>query len=550
MGDDRVGGHVWKFVSAGLYQPGRLESRALLSEGTLYCARFNEDGTGQWRPILMDTTLDPAPDPGDLAPPCPPEPSASETCTRAWRGAADAYRAANAVGGSPSGRPKTSRCTRRTQRVHRLHRLRRPPRLWPNRHGEVGRLEDRGWRPARAHLPMVAFFRGRPAATPTATGLHPARNLVRPPGRPSGSRRTSQGSTPTRASLRRLQESAACSAFPSPDPTAVGPRSSPAAVRGGGHRAGLRPVENALFLSVHHPGGASARAFSNSAAPRGSNWPSRRLGTARRSRPSSPCAAADAPSRSGRPHRLPRLPRRRLEHPRAAANTPSPPAEGAPRAPRRSRLKDAPAAGSSSTDGMGGTCARRGSGEGQRLVARHRRGGHPAGGDLPPRVPRPLPLPPRRGHARRAQSRFRLPAGRRAGRRPLRLAGASRPARAGPVPAARGHAVGPHLRDGDLPRGARRYEADLSDLRKRRTPRSGRSSPRASVFLGRRWRSRSAGQDGADRAALISWVERAAGDRRGVLRALPLPRALVILIRAGGAPWASGPPWATAVARS
>lgn len=84
MGDDRSGGHVWKFVSAGLYQPERPESRALLSEGTLYVARFNEDGTGEWRPILMDTPLDPAPDPRDLRPPLPPEPSGWGTCMRAW----------------------------------------------------------------------------------------------------------------------------------------------------------------------------------------------------------------------------------------------------------------------------------------------------------------------------------------------------------------------------------------------------------------------------------------------------------------------------------
>lgn len=38
------------------------------------------------------------------------------------------------------------------------------------------------------------------------------------------------------------------------------------------------PGESALFLSVQHPGERHGTRFSSSAAPRGSNWPARRVG--------------------------------------------------------------------------------------------------------------------------------------------------------------------------------------------------------------------------------------------------------------------------------
>jgi uncharacterized protein len=60
MGDDRRGGHVWKFVSdatvANVTSP---TNSSLFENGTLYVAKFNADGTGSWIPLLLSTPTDP-----------------------------------------------------------------------------------------------------------------------------------------------------------------------------------------------------------------------------------------------------------------------------------------------------------------------------------------------------------------------------------------------------------------------------------------------------------------------------------------------------------
>ena len=58
MGDDRRGGHIWKFVSDDLVEdPKSPDTARLLEKGTLYVARFNEDHTGEWIPLVPDTPL-------------------------------------------------------------------------------------------------------------------------------------------------------------------------------------------------------------------------------------------------------------------------------------------------------------------------------------------------------------------------------------------------------------------------------------------------------------------------------------------------------------
>lgn len=60
MGDDRRGGHVWKFVSDDRIRDEDDASNSRLFEaGTLYAARLNADGTGTWIPLKLSTPTNP-----------------------------------------------------------------------------------------------------------------------------------------------------------------------------------------------------------------------------------------------------------------------------------------------------------------------------------------------------------------------------------------------------------------------------------------------------------------------------------------------------------
>jgi secreted PhoX family phosphatase len=54
MGDDEADEFLYKFVSHNAYHPGAAGNADLLDHGILYTARFNDDGTGEWLPLLFN----------------------------------------------------------------------------------------------------------------------------------------------------------------------------------------------------------------------------------------------------------------------------------------------------------------------------------------------------------------------------------------------------------------------------------------------------------------------------------------------------------------
>ncbi|MFE0699492.1 PhoX family protein [Streptomyces sp. NPDC058872] len=89
-GDDENGGYLYKFVGSDDWRSLRARGLSPLDHGTLYVARFAEDGTGRWLPLVHGT--------GPLSP------------KNGWSDGADvllrAREAADALGATPLDRPQ------------------------------------------------------------------------------------------------------------------------------------------------------------------------------------------------------------------------------------------------------------------------------------------------------------------------------------------------------------------------------------------------------------------------------------------------------------
>ncbi len=282
MGEDRTGGHVWKFVSDELYRPGdRESSRRLLQSGRLYAARFHADGGGEWRPFELATELLPNQHPRDRKPFLPRH---ARTLGDVYEslGAAlvDAYRAANCIGATPSGRPEDLEVHPKDGSVFVAFTAESGRAgLFENVYGEIWRIGERDgdlgargfrWTRFARGGPSEAAGAGRVFAQPDNMLFDPAGNLWVCSDMSSKDLNRSADYVPfannglfliptsgPEAGRARQLVSLPCEAEP------CGPA--------------LTPDGETLFVSIQHPGERFGIRRDAAAAPRGSNWPDGRV---------------------------------------------------------------------------------------------------------------------------------------------------------------------------------------------------------------------------------------------------------------------------------
>ena len=76
-GDDQDGDYLYKFVGNAPWRQLRAQGKSPLDHGTLYVARFNDDGSGDWLPLVHGQGRSRPPTAWSTRPTC--------CCARAWR---------------------------------------------------------------------------------------------------------------------------------------------------------------------------------------------------------------------------------------------------------------------------------------------------------------------------------------------------------------------------------------------------------------------------------------------------------------------------------
>jgi secreted PhoX family phosphatase len=281
MGNDRTDGHVYKFVSSARYVAGSAANRGtLLSNGRLYAAVFHADGTGEWRELTGSTPLRPIA--GGSAPTIP---TGATTLGQVYSdlGAIviDAFRAANLIGATPTGRPEDVEVHPLDNSVYIAFTASATlgASLFSNLYGQLWRIVDEGdgtgtrftWMRWKAGGPNDAEQAGRVFAAPDNLSFDKAGNLWVVSD--ISSSRLNGGDARYTAFMNNgmffIPTSGVHAGIASQ--FASGPCESELT------GPSWTPDEHTLFLAVQHPGEVNGIRTGAVAAPKGSNWPSGRL---------------------------------------------------------------------------------------------------------------------------------------------------------------------------------------------------------------------------------------------------------------------------------
>jgi secreted PhoX family phosphatase len=280
MGDDRTNGHVYRFVSDARYVPDSENNRgSVLAHGRLYAAVFHADGTGEWREVAGETPL--RPNPGA---PMPEIPAGATTLGQVYSdlGAivTDAFRASNLIGATPTGRPEDVEVHPVDKSVYIAFTAQAtaPGHLFPNVYGEIWRIEDEDdgtgarftWMRWRTGGPDSEHG-GHVFAAPDNLAFDPSGNLWV----------VVDIATPALNLDRRYAvfENNGMFFIPTAGPDAgVATQFASAPCEAVLSGPSWTPNRETLFLSIQHPGEANGIRTATMTAPRGSNWPSGRVG--------------------------------------------------------------------------------------------------------------------------------------------------------------------------------------------------------------------------------------------------------------------------------